>query len=120
MRTLGAAPINVDRPEGPDDLTNTIIDGLESLRQRIQQRLRFPRGTWRLNRNLGTDSIIGHQRALPLVAIIIANAIVSEGGAEITGQPTITTDLDHDTRVLMYQAIIPTIYGRMTLRGPVL
>ncbi len=120
MRTFGVAPIDPDRQEGPDDLTNTILSDLDALRQRIAQRLRFPRGTWQLNPTLGTDSILGHQAALPLVKVILADAIRDEGGAEVTGVPTITTSLDHDTRIMRYQATIPTIYGETRLTGRVI
>ena len=45
MRTLSVSPIRTD---GPDDVDNVVVDGIEALRQRIQQRLRFPLGTWDL------------------------------------------------------------------------
>ena len=120
MRTFGTEPIDPDREDGPHDLTNTILGDLDALRQRIAQRLRFPRGTWQLDPTLGTDSILGHQTALPLVKVILADAIRDEGGSEVTGVPTITTTLDHDTRVMRYQATIPTIYGDTRLAGRVL
>ena len=42
MRTLSASPIDaVANPDGPTDLENRVVDGIESLRQRIVQRLRF-------------------------------------------------------------------------------
>ena len=45
MRTLSASPIDaVANPDGPTDLENRVVDGIESLRQRIVQRLRFRLG----------------------------------------------------------------------------
>ena len=120
MRTFGAVPLDPERPEGPHDLDNTLRDGLDALRQRVAQRLRFPRGTWQLDPTLGTDSILGHQSALPLIKTILVAAIRDEGGDEVTGLPEISTELDHDTRHLRYTATIPTIYGRTRLTGRVI
>ena len=117
MRTLGARPVDTNRPDGPHDIDGTVIDGIDSLRQRIAQRILFRRGTWQLDRRLGTDTILGHQVALPLVKAILVDAIVDEGGRELDGAPSIEAFLDHDTRVLRFIAVVPTIYGRMVLTG---
>ena len=48
-RTLSVSPIDGEHPEFGDDLDNRVADGIESLRQRIQQRLQFRLGEWELD-----------------------------------------------------------------------
>ena len=47
MRTLSATRQTED---SPTDLDNQVVDGIESLRQRIDQRLKFMLGEWDLDR----------------------------------------------------------------------
>ena len=115
MRTLSVSPIRTD---GPDDVDNVVVDGIEALRQRIQQRLRFPLGTWDLDTRRGTESTLGHNMTPALAASALTDAILDEGGDEITGAPEVRSVLDHDTRALSYSATIPTIYGDMVVTAP--
>ena len=116
MRTLSVRPVNPDDQNGPADLDNTVVDNLESLRQRITQRLRFQIGTWELDARKGTDSVLGFEYTPDLAAAVLSGAIRDEGADEVTGPPSVETRLDRD-RVLHYEATVPTIYGDMTVRG---
>ena len=76
MRTLGVQAI---RPDGQiTDLDNRIIDRLDSLRQRVEQRLRFPASTWFLNRRAGVPyntDVLGHQATLGLATMTLTTAV---------------------------------------------
>lgn len=117
MRTLSVRPVSEG---GPDDLDGTIVDGIEALRQRVQQRLRFPAGTWQLDTRKGIESVRGHGSPVEIAAAVITAAIVDEGGNELTGPPAVEFSLDHDTRVMTYEATVPTIYGTMQVRAPII
>ena len=118
MRTLSASPIDaVANPDGPTDLENRVVDGIESLRQRIVQRLRFRLGEWQLDTRRGTESVLGHDFTAELAAAVINAAIRDEGRAEVTGIANVTATLDVSTRVMTYRAEVPTIYGPMSVGG---
>ncbi len=92
------------------DLDGTVVDGLEALRQRISQRLRFRQGTWKLDKTAGTAQLLGHLS--PRIAgQTITAAIRDEGGDEVTDVVDVEVDLDHNTRVLSYSATVLTVYG---------
>ena len=116
MRTLSASPIAPDRPALGDDLDNRVVDGIESLRQRIGQRLRFRVGEWQLDRRQGTESVLGFEYTPELAAAVLSGAIRDEGAEEVTGISNVQFNLDADRR-LSYYAIVNTIYGVMTLTG---
>ena len=111
MRTISAT--DSTSPDGATiiDLDGRVVDGLESLRQRIAQRLRFPRGTWFLDGNAGTDSVLGHQITAPLAGTVMTGAIREEGGDEVVAVEDVRVDLDHDTRELSYSARVVSVYG---------
>ena len=118
MRTLSASPIDAtNAPDGPTDLDNKVVDGIVSLRQRIQQRLRFMLGEWTLDTRRGTESVLGHDFTAELAAAVINAAIRDEGRAEVTGIANVTAALDVSTRVMTYRAEVPTIYGTMPISG---
>ena len=103
-KTLSTSPIDPTRDGSPDDLDNLIVDDLESLRQRVVQRLRFPIGTWQLDTRRGTESTLGHGITPALAASIISDAIRDEGGAEITSIANVVALLDRGTRTFTYSA----------------
>ena len=74
-----------------DDMDNTVVDNLESLRQRITQRLRFQVGTWELDGRKGTDSVLGFEYTPDLAAAVLSGAIRDEGADEVTGPPSVVT-----------------------------
>ena len=59
-----------------------MVDGVESLRQRIVQALRFRISTWLLDRLAGLDYnlLIGHRISPALAASTLSSAIREEGG----------------------------------------
>ena len=117
MRTLSATQ---PAPNQPDDLDFRIVDGLESLRQRVVQAIRFRFGTWFLDnrRGLQYDRIMGHTTTLELATSTITETIRAEGGNEITNIIDVTATLDAETREMSYRAVVQTIYGdTMTLTG---
>ena len=93
------------------DITGELIDGIESLRQRVDQRLRFPRGEWQLNPAAGTISPLGRNITPRLAGTILTQAIRSEGSDEILDIIDITSTLNPTTRTLTYTATVVTVYG---------
>ena len=92
------------------DIGNHTVTQTEELQQRITQRLQFRRGTWALNPDAGTDTIIGHRITLPLAAKIIIDAIRDEGGNEIVDATITHIAINPTNRQLEYVAVVETIY----------
>lgn len=115
MRTLAAVPTDPDDPEGPSDISGTVVTDLEALRQRIRQRLRFPRGEWQLDPGAGTDSVIGHQLTAGMVGQIISATIRDEGGREVLDVVDVEVELDRETRQFSYSASVVSVYGTVAL-----
>ena len=120
MRTLSVKPVFPDKPNGLQDLDGLVVDGIESLRQRVAQRLRFPLGTWHLDTRRGTPSVLGHGFPPALVASTINATIRDEGREEITEITDERVELDQETRVLTYVSTVQSIYGPMDVVTPVL
>lgn len=114
MRTLSASPTG---PQQPDDLDNRVVDGIESLRQRIRQRLRFEIGEWALDTRLGTQSILGHVFTPELATSEIRGAVVDEGGAEIVEVTDVQISVDRAARTASFSLEADTIYGRLSMTG---
>ena len=114
MRTLGVSRANEN---APFDLDNTVLDGLEALRQRIVQAIKWRIRTWFLLRTRGVDYqlLIGHQTTAALAASTISSVIREEGGAEVTGLRDVQFSLNHETRVFRYSVNVDSIYGTMRL-----
>ena len=113
-RTLATAP---DPDSGIEDITGAVVDGIEALRQRIAQRLRFRRGTWVFAPGDGVPSVIGHDITIPIATRIITEAIRDEGGSEIVSIGDVTVDLDRETRTFRYSATVTTVYGADSFTG---
>ena len=117
MRTVSVSPI---RPtEGaPEDLDGRIVDGVESLRQRVVQAFRF-----RLRRMVHRpapwlrlcNTIIGHRIPPALAATALANVVRDEGGAEILSLENMQYSLDRGNRTFSWSVLARTIYGPMPL-----
>ena len=112
MRTWSVTQLTED--DAPD-LDGRVVDDLESLRQRIEQRLHFPQGSWQLNPELGTPRLLGRHTER-VAASVITNTILEEGGTEVVAVERVTVRLNHDTRELRYSAQVRTIYGRFVQR----
>ena len=113
MRTLSATQQTDDSPM---DLDNQVVDGIESLRQRTDQRLKFRIGEWDLDRRRGTESVLGHEYTPDLAASVLTAAIRDEGGDEVTGVE-VEIDYNRTSRILFYSAQVASIYGPMTITG---
>ena len=101
------------------DLDGTLVDGLTSLRQRIEQRLLFPLGEWSLNPDAGTPSLLGFRGAAQVAAAVLSDTIVDEGGEEVVDVVDVVVEQDSETRTLSYSATVLTVYGSTTLNGQV-
>ena len=115
--TVGTSPVDPDDPAGPHDLDGTLPTGAEALRQRVEQRLRFPLGSWPLNDALGTPSVLGHDATPALAERVIIDAILDEGGAEVTEVEGAEFVIDPGTRALRWSADVKTVYGDLALSG---
>ena len=115
MRTLSVSI----GPDGRHDLDGTVVDGIEALRQRVEQAIRFVFGEWFLaaDRGLRRELVQGHQTTLALAAATLTGTIRDEGGDEVTAVETPVVALDFQTREMTYSAVVHTIYGDMPLNG---
>ena len=106
MRTINA----------PDrDITFDVVDGLDSVMQRVAQRLRFRLGEWFLRTDRGTDydPILGTFGINELgIQAFTAQGAAVEGVDSITD---VRTTLNNETRTLRYQAAVHTQFGIGTL-----
>ena len=114
-----ARTISVEQ-QGPtlsDDLDGRVVDGIEALRQRIVQRIRFRIRTWFLQRNEGLDYnlILGHRISAALAATALNQTILTEGGDEVTGLDDVQYSIERDSRTFRYSVMVRTIYGDMPL-----
>ena len=89
-----------------------VINGLEALRQKIDQRLALFKGTWILNINAGVpylQDIIKKPVDPGLAASILNNEILKE--SEVLKINDVSVSLDAETRKFSYSASLQTIYG---------
>ena len=96
-------------PNGDIDLT--LVDDLESVMQRISQRLHFRLGEWFENQLKGTDyePLLGATGLNELaIQALTAEARSVEDVDDITN---VQVNLDGTTRILTYNAIAHTRYG---------
>ena len=113
-RTISVAQPSPDRT---DDLDGTVVDGIEALRQRIVEAIRFRFGTWMLARNAGLDYglLIGHQITADLAASTLNEVIRKEGGDEVTRLDNVVYSLDRPSRYFYYAVLVQTVYGPMQI-----
>lgn len=112
MRTVSVRRAS---PDQPYDFDGNIVDGIESLRQRVRQAILFRLGTWFANvqRGVPYDELIGHQTTSGLAASTITEAIIEEGDDEVKTVDDVVSSLDHNTREFSYSAHVITVYGDM-------
>ena len=93
-----------------------IVDGLESVRQRIIQRLLFWRGEWFLDTNAGVpyrEAIFRNFRSAGLAGAVIGEQI--ERVEDVTGTADVEVTIDPDTRSARYDTnSVSTIFGTLT------
>ena len=100
-----------------DDLDGAIVDGIESLRQRIVQAIRFRYQTWFLAHNSGLDYnlLIGHMIRPELAAATLSGVIREEGGAEVLALENVHYSLHRPDRIFSYSVLVQTIYGPLEI-----
>ena len=106
MRTL-SFPLTID---GNGELI--IVEGLEALRQKINQRLSLFKGSWFLDITAGVpymQEILKKPVDPGLVASIFNEEILKE--PEILSIGAVEASLDLETRKFNYKATPKTIYG---------
>lgn len=112
--------ISVFAPDdaAPQDLRLTprgdleLADGLEDIRQRVIERLRFWRGEWYLDLTDGVpylQDVFTRPITADLSARIITEQIRSVRG--VTGVRDVVAELQTVDRRLIYSAIVDTVYG---------
>ena len=113
-RTISTSPPSTGMT---DDLDGQVVDGIEALRQRILQAIRFRAGTWFLSRRGGLDYglLIGHQIPPALAASAVNRAILEEGGDEIISLEDVEYSLNRADRVFSYSVRVMTTHGPMQL-----
>lgn len=121
MITLSTYPVYPDDPDDPTaDLDGVLADGIESVRQRVRQRIQFLAGEWVFDANAGIPylpQVLGNPQSLGLAQQTIVDGVrtvpdvVSVQGADLRR--------DNDTRVLHVTLDILTIYGQLQLQSPI-
>ena len=106
-------------PNRTDDLDGRLVDGIEALRQRLVQAIRFRYRTWYLARERGLDYelLIGHQITPDLAASTLNGVIREEGAEEVLGLRDIHFELDRPNRVFSYRVMVDTIYGELLIEA---
>ena len=120
MLTLSLRMSSGNALSGVDDLSNALADGLESVRQRVVQRLRFRAREWLLNLNAGVPydpNIFGHRTTLALATQTITAAIRTV--PDVTAVSRVESTLNHEIRTMTYFASVSTLYGSFTVTEPV-
>ena len=109
--------VTLNSDTGFHDIDGTVVDDLESLKQRVVQAIKFVFGTWFLNtsRGLQYDLIRGHQTSLEVAAQTITETVREEGGSEIIRIETPVVNLDITNRKMTYKAQVQTIYGDLSI-----
>ena len=108
MRTISAV----------DDLVDgfAVSDGLEAVRQRVAQRLRFAAGEWFLDAEAGIP-FIDVLPARPDGALLTAQLVASEVFQieDVTAVTVERADLDRVTRRLHLEITVETVDGVVTI-----
>ena len=98
-----------DAPTG--DVTFRIADELDSVMQRVAQRLKFRLAEWFLRQDRGTD----YEPILGSIGIndIAIHAFTAEAASvdEVNSITDVAYRLDNQTRTLHYEANVHTPYG---------
>lgn len=101
-----------------DDFDGQVVDGLESLRQRVVQRLYIWWGTWFIRMRYGTrwtQYILGTP-GVDIVSIAqqeITSTILDND--EVTAVENVQVEFVSETRTLKYSADVLSIHGRMSI-----
>ena len=107
MRTLG-----VEEPGHDIDLS--VVDRLESVRQRVRQRLLLWRGTWFADVQAGVpyiEDVFGRQQDAGLAQRTITDILRTV--EDVTDVREVLAALDETTRRFRYQAVLDTPFGAL-------
>lgn len=95
------------------DIQFATVDGIESVRQRVRQRLLFQRGEYYLDTSDGVPyvtDILRHHYDEVLSQTVITSAIRSVDG--VSDVSDVNLAFNPKTRTLTYTAIVQTIYSQ--------
>lgn len=121
MRTISAFAAGEQAVDGQDiRLTPTgdleVVDGLESVRQRVVERLRFWIGQWFLDVRGGVPyrpEIFQRPTSAGLAAAVVTDQIRSV--EDVTGVHSVVASIDPLSRRMTYTATVATRYGDMQI-----
>ena len=107
--------------QGPNgDITLELVDGVESVRQRVSQRLQMFRGEYYLDTRAGVpyiDDILRHNFDEELAIRVISDSILDV--TDVTGVSDVVLSYDADSRTLTFSATIQTLFGRTSVGGAI-
>lgn len=91
-----------------------IIEGIESLAENIDQRLKLFKGKYFLDNTAGIpyfEDILKKPVDPGLAASILNSEILKE--SEVLSIGNVSADLDRNTRIFNYNAIVKTVFGSL-------
>lgn len=93
------------------DISFRVVDGLDSVMQRVAQRLRFRLGEWFLRTDKGTDyaPILGSYGIDDLAVYAFTQEAASVEGVERVSD--VKYFIENETRVFRYTAVVTTAFG---------
>ena len=97
------------------------VDGIESVRQRVVQRLQMFRGEYYLDTRQGVpyiDDILKHQYDENLARRVVTDAILSV--EDVVSVSDVALNFNADTRTLSWTSNVQTIFGGITVEGSTL
>ena len=109
MRTLGA-------PNG--DIDFTVVDGLEAVRQRVEQALLFHKSEWFLDTRRGVPylaDVLGYPVDVTLAQQVIAAFILRD--EEVTSVDVSEVRFEPTTRTVFFKATVQTQFGEMGMES---
>ena len=104
--------------EPSGDITFETVDGLESVRQRVRQRLLFQRGEYYVNELDGVPyvgDVLRYQFEPGLAEAVITEAILAV--EDVTGVRDVQITFDSRNRRITYQAEVLSRFGSTSANG---
>ena len=110
--------ITISQNEATGDVNFAVVSGLESIRQRVHQRLLFQRGEYYLDTTKGTPyvpDILRYEYDPGLARSVITAAIRSVEG--VVGVSDVVVSFNPTARTLSYAALIQTRISSFGIEG---